>query len=263
MEAVSGHSARDFYDQLSADYHLVYPDWDASLRRQGTALDALVRREWSSGEADLLDCSCGIGTQAIGLALHGHRVVGADLSPVAARRAVAEAELRDLALPGVAAVMRALPFTDSSFDVVLSADNSVAHLLTDADLRAALAGMRRVLRAGGPLVLTLKDYEEARVTHRATTVPQVTSTDAGRAVTFQLWDWHEDGVRYDFEHVQLLPSGPDGAWEVRVRRATSRAWLRAELAAAVAEAGFEDVRWHLPDETGFFQPVLTARRALP
>ena len=260
---MSGHPARAFYDQLSDDYHLIFPDWDASMRRQGRVLDALIRRHRPSGELEVLDCSCGIGTQAVGLALCGHRVVGTDLSPAAAARAGAEAAARDVPLAVAASDMRALPFAAASFDVVLSADNAFAHLLADGDLRAASAELRRVLRDDGLLVLTLKDYDEARVSHRHVTVPSVTSTAAGRAVTFQLWDWHEDGVRYDFEHVQLVPSGPDGSWEVKVRRATSRALLRDELSAFVVEAGFADVEWHAPDDVGFFQPVLTARRASP
>lgn len=212
----------------------------------------------------MLDCSCGIGTQAVGLALRGHRVVGTDLSPLAAARAGAEAAARDVPLATAASDMRALPFAAASFDVVVSADNSFAHLLTDDDLRAALAGMRRVLRDGGLLVVSLKDYAEARVSHREVTVPSVTSSPSGRAVTFQLWDWHEDGVRYDFELVQMVRSDdPEGDWEVKVRRATSRALLREELAEFVVEAGFGEVEWGFPEGTGFFQPVLTARKYLP
>jgi glycine/sarcosine N-methyltransferase len=80
----------EFYDALADDHHLIYADRDASLRRQGAALDALMDR----GRAAVLDCSCGIGTQAIGLALHGHHVTGTDLSPRAAARAAREAGRR-------------------------------------------------------------------------------------------------------------------------------------------------------------------------
>lgn len=77
-------------------------------------------------------------------------------------------------------------------------------------------------------------------------------------MTFQLWHWNDNGT-YDFDHVQLLPDGD--AWQVRVRRATSRAWALEELAQLVGECGFEDVTWHGPDEAQFFQPVLTPRPA--
>lgn len=152
--------------------------------------------------------------------------------------------------------MRALPFADSSFDVVLSADNALAHLLTEDEVRRAVGGMRRVVRDQGLLVLTAKDYGDARQARRQSTVPAVTDTPAGQVVTFQLWHWQDDKV-YDFDHIQLLPDGD--SWQVRVRRATSRAWTLEELAQLVRECGFDDVTWHSVDESHFFQPVLTAR----
>jgi SAM-dependent methyltransferase len=160
---------------------------DPPRTRQGEALEALMRGCLDrAGPWDVLDCSCGIGTQVIGLADRGHRVVGSDLSPLAAARAVEEACRRGLMLTTAAADMRALPFAYASFDVVLSADNSLAHLLAEDDVRRAVGGMRRVVRDGGPLVLTARDYGDARQTRRQSTVPAVTDTDAGQVVTFQV-----------------------------------------------------------------------------
>ncbi|HEY2870045.1 MAG TPA: hypothetical protein VGJ11_11060 [Gaiellales bacterium] len=34
---------------------------------------------------------------------------------------------------------------------------------------------------------------------------------------------------------------------------------RAALTAALRRAGFEEVAWRMPDETGYFQPVVAAR----
>lgn len=252
-------SAQDFYDQLAADYHLIYPDWSLSVLQQGCALDDLTRACLNRAEPlDVLDCSCGIGTQAIGLAERGHRVVASDLSPSAATRARAEARRRGLAVATIAADMRALPFDEGSFDVVLSADNSLAHLLTEDEVRTAVGGMRRVMRDDGLLVLTAKDYGDTRQVRRQSTVPGVTDTVAGQVVTFQLWHWHSDDI-YDLDHIQLVPDGE--TWQVRVRRATSRAWTLEELAQLVRESGFAHVTWHSADEVHYFQPVLTARPA--
>ena len=256
--------ARDFYDRLADDYHLIYSDWERSVSRQGGALDAVIRKRLGDlarpGALDVLDCSCGIGTQAIGLAERGHHVVASDLSAGAATRAGAEAHRRGLTVAAIAADMRALPFADNTFDVVVSADNSLAHLLTEDEVRRAVGGMRQVVRDDGLLLLTARDYGDARRERWPATVPSVTDTAAGRVVTFQLWQWHEEGT-YDFEHFQLVPDGD--TWQVRVRRATSRAWPLEELAELVGESGFEDIRWHDADETGFFQPILTARPTTP
>ncbi|MFF7070606.1 class I SAM-dependent methyltransferase [Streptomyces pseudovenezuelae] len=248
-------STRDFYDSLAPDYHRIFADWDASMARQAAALGALL----GPGPHRVLDCSCGIGTQAIGLALAGHRVVGSDLSPVAATRAAAEATARGARLPAAAADMRRLPFVSSVFDVVVCADNSMAHLLTASDVAAALADMRRVLREGGRLLLTLRDYDELRRTRPGAAPPQVSEGSDGRVITFQLWHWHEDGERYDQEYFQLRQGGDE--WAVQVRRTTSWALTRAQLTRFAGAAGFVDVRWHDPASSGFYQPVLTARAA--
>ncbi|MEU3137453.1 class I SAM-dependent methyltransferase [Streptomyces sp. NPDC006854] len=244
-----------FYDELADDYHLIYPDWDASIRRQGGALDAIIGQD----RAEVLDCSCGIGTQAIGLALCGHRVTGTDLSPRAAVRAGREAARRSLSLRTAAADMRRLPFPDGQFDVVVCADNSLPHLLTEQDVHAALAAMRRVLRPDGLLLVSTRHYEDLLRDHPVSTPPQVHRTAEGgeRTITFQLWHWHDDGEHYDLEHFQLLPAG--GEWRVKVRRTTYWALSQNRLARLAAEAGFVDARWRMPQETGFFQPLLEAR----
>ncbi|MFF7975765.1 methyltransferase domain-containing protein [Streptomyces sp. NPDC007905] len=248
-------SVAHFYDELAEDYHLIYPDWDASIRRQGDALDALIGQD----RAKVLDCSCGIGTQAIGLALHGHRVTGTDLSPRAAARAGREAARRSLSLSTAAADMRRLPFPDGRFDVVVCADNSLPHLLTEEDVHVALAAMRRVLRPDGLLLVSTRNYDDLLRNHPVSTLPQVHRTADGgeRTVTFQLWHWHDDGEHYDLEHFQLLPAG--GEWRVKVRRTTYWSLSQDRLAGLAAEAGFADVRWRMPQETGFFQPLLVAR----
>lgn len=254
---MSETSVAHFYDELADAYHLIYPDWDASLRRQGVALGSVIDRDG----AEVLDCSCGIGTQAVGLALRGYRVTGTDLSPRAAARAAREAADRGVPLRTAAADMRQLPFTDRRFDVVVCADNSLPHLLTEQDVRTALTEMHRVLRPGGRLLVSTRPYEDLLRERPASTPPQVrppTPGGAERTVTFQLWHWHEDGEHYDLEHFQLLP-GTGEDWRVRVRRATYWALGQERLARLAAEAGFVGGAWRAPEESGFFQPLFVAR----
>ena len=67
-------SVERFYDDLAADYHHIYADWNAAIERQSSALDRLIRDQLKTDGRQLLDCSCGIGTQAIGLAQQGYNV---------------------------------------------------------------------------------------------------------------------------------------------------------------------------------------------
>ena len=85
--------AADFYDGLAPFYHLIYPDWEHSVERQGAALDAVIAELHPAAER-VLDVACGIGTQALGLAGRGYRVAAADLSAAAVERAAREAAAR-------------------------------------------------------------------------------------------------------------------------------------------------------------------------
>src|SRR5262245_19535914 len=75
LGAFSRESAMgDLYDRLAPLYHLIFPDWDASIERQADQLAGIIHERWGIGARSVLDVSCGIGTQAIGLARRGFQV---------------------------------------------------------------------------------------------------------------------------------------------------------------------------------------------
>jgi 2-polyprenyl-3-methyl-5-hydroxy-6-metoxy-1,4-benzoquinol methylase len=86
----------EFYDQLAPYYHLIFPDWEASIQRQAAALDGIISAHWGDVRMSILDLACGIGTQALGLASLGHTVTASDVSPTAVERARREAHKRSL-----------------------------------------------------------------------------------------------------------------------------------------------------------------------
>jgi ubiquinone/menaquinone biosynthesis methyltransferase len=96
-----------------------------------------------------LDLACGTGDIAFGLASHGASVVGLDIT----HRMLENARLRithsTLRIPAfVSADMCALPFPDTSFDIVTTGYG----LRNVPDLDAAIHEIHRVLRPGGVLV---------------------------------------------------------------------------------------------------------------
>ena len=74
-------STERFYDLLARDYHLLYPDWEQAIRAQAAALSGLIEAAHAGAKGTVLDCACGIGTQALGLAALGYTVTGSDISP--------------------------------------------------------------------------------------------------------------------------------------------------------------------------------------
>ena len=73
-----------YYDARS-DFAL-YPyseDWNRVIHRFGQGLHRLIQGVYpgkASRDIRFYDCTCGIGTQAIGLAQYGYQVTASDLS---------------------------------------------------------------------------------------------------------------------------------------------------------------------------------------
>jgi SAM-dependent methyltransferase len=246
--------ARTFYDELAGDYDALHADWPRSVRRQGEVLDALIRAELGDAPQRVLDCSCGIGTQAIGLALRGHDVLATDLSPAAVERAAREAAAMGAALEtGVADFTRLPEQVEGTFACVLACDNAVAHLHSDEDLARFAAGVATKLEPGGLAVVSLRDYAPL-VAERAPGHPVRVSPGT---ISFQIWDWDDEGRSYELAQFTLRGEGE--RWETACRRTRLRALLRDEVCGALAAAGLADVRWRTPEETGYYQPIVTGR----
>ena len=184
------------YDEIATLYHLVYQDWNAAIAQQAAALDAIIRKHVGPPPRSILDVSCGIGTQALGLAALGHAVTASDLSSAAVERARREAAQRNLAIDFMVADMRrCAEVHGSGFDVVLSADNSIPHLLSDDAIREALGSFHQCIRPGGITILGVRDYlTEGRSSPQL--VPYGFRSDGDdRYFVVQTRDW--DGDFYD------------------------------------------------------------------
>ncbi len=250
----------EFYDRLSPEYrHNMGWDWEAVMRDEGATLSRLLEnRLGRPGPYTLLDCSCGIGTQAIGLALQGHQVHATDLSSVSVDCASKEAAKLGVEMTCGVADYRNLEETISdTFDVVLSCDNSIAHCIKDEDLAAALTSMKARLNPGGVLLISLRDYAALVADKPRFNNEHVQDRPDGRRVVFQLWDWASTGDRY--RNNQFLIKEADGGYEVKHFETELRALLKDEVMAAIQNAGYEDARWHVPEESGYYQPIVTAR----
>ena len=251
-------SVRDFYDGLAPDYHLVYQDWYAAVERQGAALDRLIRGIHKS-PVDVLDCSCGIGTQAIGLAGLGYRVQGTDISERSLERARVEAARLGVDIAFAACDFRDLKPVKGAFDVVISCDNAIPHLLTDDDLSQAFRAMRSKLRLDGLLLISVRDYDKALVDRSATATPQI-HPGPPRRVVVRLHDWDSpDSPMYTVRFLVLTES--QAGWTVAHHSGRYRAVGRATLTRAAEEVGFTQVTWYAGEDIRFHQPVMTAVNA--
>ncbi|MFD1732787.1 class I SAM-dependent methyltransferase [Deinococcus malanensis] len=84
-------AALRFYDEFADQYKLIFDNWIAAVRRQADILAPFLRGQGIQPGATVLDCACGIGTQAYGLASKGYQVTATDLSPRSIERAITAA----------------------------------------------------------------------------------------------------------------------------------------------------------------------------
>lgn len=245
----------DFYDELAPIYHLIHQDWNASIELQGEQLSSLVRKEWPDSR-QVLDVSSGIGTQALALAMRGYSVTASDLSAKEIERARQEAKSRNLQIDFSVCDMReAHAHHGTGFDVVISGDNSLPHLLTDDDLSLALGAMFACLAPGGGCVITVRDYD-AEARGRNIVKPYGTRIENGkRHLLFQVWDF--DGDCYDLAFFFVEESLVTGDVQTRVMRSRYYAISTEKLCALMRKAGFDDVR---RIDGIFYQPVLVGTR---
>lgn len=248
----------NYYDRLANHYHYIYDDWQKTTREQGEILDQLIRSEMGSHVHMVLDCACGIGTQAIGLAARGYDVHATDLSPLAIKRARAEAEIAHAKLRVSVADLRTLSSqVEGTFDVVLACDNAIANLLSEEDLQVAIYNMKAKLRANGMLLLSIRDYDRMTADKVRALTPRVFDDPDGRRIVFQVWDWALDGATY-VGHLFILKEDHEG-WHTLHSATTWRVVLRADLTRILHTAGFKQIHWYMSEESRYHQPIVTAR----
>ena len=246
-----------FYDDLADYYHLVFDDWDKSIERQAAILGPLLEKLTGQPTPRVLDCACGIGTQAIGLSMRGHHLVASDLSRASVARAEKEAILRGATIQFHMADMRDLSsIRERDFDAVLSADNALPHLLLKKDRDQALREMGAKLRPGGTWIATIRDYDRLIQTRPAIQPPSFFGVRGDRRIVHQVWDW--DREEYDLHLYLSLEMSKQ--WTVKHFISRYHALLRKDLSSSLQQAGFIAVQWLEPAETSFYQPIIIARK---
>src|SRR3954466_998864 len=146
-----GPSSPETWDAFFSDFYLrAYAADEREGEAEAQALAAARLAACPEG-GELLDGPWGFGGHSVPLARAGYRVPGVDRSGAlldeARRRAGGERWPKF-----VQADYRDLPFPDESFDAAVNLFTSLGYLGDEEDVRV-LAGIRRVLRPGGRLVL--------------------------------------------------------------------------------------------------------------
>ena len=245
-----------FYDNMATQYDKLFMDWQATTHEQAVILNNLFADSGFDKSACILDCACGIGTQAIGLATLGYTVTASDISDGELAEASERAEKNGVKIHFERADFRALSDTFSEqFDIVIAMDNALPHMLTGEDLELAVRSITGQIRPGGLFVASIRDYDSILADKPPYSAPYIHITDKGQRVSFQTWTWKGDNYRltqYIIDDEETL--------QISKYDCEYRATRREELTDMLRSSGCRDVVWKFPEETGFYQPIVIARK---
>lgn len=203
----------------------------------------------------VLDCACGTGQLAVGLAGLGLDVVATDASAGMVRRTEEIAAEHGVSLQASQVSWEELPdhFDDASFDVVFCVGNSLGHAEGAAGRQAALTAMARLLRPGGRLVLTSRMWEAVRARGSRMDVRDRLVHRNGRDAvviyyTHIAQGWEEE---HQFE-IAVTQLEPDGSLRTCSERLSFWPYRYDELVAQLQTVGLtvEDATFD-PDGAGY------------
>ena len=245
-----------FYDNMASHYDKLFLDWKATTDEQAVLLQNIFQKLNYNQTASILDCACGIGTQSIGLAALGYNVTASDISDGEIAEAKTRASNAKVKIRFENADFCALSATFSEqFDIVIAMDNALPHMLSSEDLGKAVKSIVGQIKENGIFVGSIRDYDALLQDKPPYSPPYIHETEKGKRVSFQTWAWNDD--RYQLTQYII---DDEECLEINKFECEYRATRREELTNLFATNGCKEVVWMFPEETGFYQPIIVARK---
>jgi len=233
----SEYLCESFYDAFAPVYKHIYIDWEKSTGEQAKVLDELIRHKFSGEVKYILDASCGIGTQLIGLSRLGYELTGADISEKELSIAGEELKKRDLPVDLHRCGFKDLPTCfERIFDMVIACDNSLLHLLSDREIMEAFRSIYKVCKEG--ILISVRDYDEIdrNIIHL---VPYgYRQIDDKRMFLFQRWEFEGDFKTVSFFFIEDIHTGNSAPVTGRVHKTKFYAISTQKVMDLLKESGF-------------------------
>ena len=246
---------QSFYNNMASQYDKLFQDWQATTHEQALILEKIFSDRGFDRSVKLLDCACGIGTQAIGLAALGYDVTASDISEGELEEAKQRAENNNVKLRLERADFCALSEVfPQQFDIIICMDNALPHMLSKDALRSAVNSIADRLAPGGIFVASIRDYDALLMEKPPYSPPYIHHTEKGKRVSFQIWDWEGD-------HYKLCQYIIDDGEALSIGKfeCEYRATRREEFTQLLTAAGCR-IEWLFPEDSGFYQPIFVATK---
>ncbi|MFO8013304.1 MAG: class I SAM-dependent methyltransferase [Phycisphaerae bacterium] len=212
-------------------YAEILVDWDERLAREGP----FFQRAFSSvGAQRVLDCACGTGHHVRQFVRWGLDAVGSDASPVPVEEARRQAREAGAAVRFEVADLPQLPEVFSQpFDAV-TCRGTLPLAGSPEAIRAAVAGMRDVLRPDGLLLVQCRNFgliPEGRTVMQG---PRVRQVDDREILLLEIFR----KIRRRCDRTRLVLEKQAGEWATYQRHEEAWALAPEELEGMLADAGF-------------------------
>ncbi len=259
---------KSYYDQRAPLQLYPYAEsWDNVIEKFANLLDRIIQKQLnrSSSKIKVYDCTCGIGTQALGLRAKGYEVAASDLSPEMVRFANQYAEERNL--KGIEFFSQDLrsPLPDrwhQQFDVSMSINNSLVFLSNeeegDSELVSAINNIHNSLKPDGVILLSLRPYDEYLKT-RPSEPPrrnwQYRSFGNHEVRFSQKYDWLNNNKHY-ICHTKYERRWQDGSFDEINESVKVRAWREEEIIKVLTKNNFKNIESSIKqDQSGHYREI--------
>lgn len=142
------------------------------------------------------------------------------------------------------------------FDIVIAMDNALPHMFSSNDLEKAIKSIANQIKRNGIFVASIRDYDSLLMEKPPYSPPYINKMDKGQRVSFQTWVWKDD----NYKLTQYIIDDEENL-QVSKFECEYRATRRAEMTELLHAYGCSNVEWKFPDEIGFYQPIVVARKA--
>jgi glycine/sarcosine N-methyltransferase len=235
------------YGELGDRFDALFEDIERLSAIEAASLDAVLKQH---DVHTVLDCACGTGIQAIGLAQIGYEVVASDISSRMVAVLTEKAEARGLRIPTRRQDFRSLqPWRGLSIDAVICCGESLPLVPTRDDVHRALARMVAVASATGSLVIVgIRNYAMLGATGQEFYLHRPYRRESG-LVAFDARIFRGDTV----DVVQTIGELHGTRWQFTSVAARHLCLTPFQLRDAMLQAGCVDVE--LRDANGISDPA--------
>lgn len=235
----------DYYVDLASDYQWLFPDdiignagtFGATSPGNERLLEAAL--EALPSGAEILDCSCGIGADAMALARRGFAVTASDGSLSMVAQARRRSMRFGIDLTALQALWQDLPERiPGPFDLVLCLGNSIVHSASRPKLVENLRSMKQVLNPRGTVIVDTRNWEllyESRP--RIVTAHKSIERHGVRCLSLYIWTIPDDFNAPCRAEITLLFENQESAITHHRHVIDFTPFRHTDLTHAIQEAG--------------------------